>query len=80
MNCVCPGVIDTAMLDGGVAEQGLDKEDFVAMSSQSHPMGRIGRPEEVAAAILFLASEEASFITGVALPVDGGLWAGPAPR
>ena len=80
VNCVCPSIIDTAMLDGGVAEQGLNKADFVAMASQSHPMGRIGRPEEVAAAILFLASEEASFITGVALPVDGGLWAGPAPR
>jgi len=80
VNCVCPGIIDTAMLDRGVVEQGLDKAAFVAMAGQSHPMGRIGRAEEVAAAILFLASDEASFITGVALPVDGGLWAGPAPR
>jgi NAD(P)-dependent dehydrogenase (short-subunit alcohol dehydrogenase family) len=80
VNCVCPGIIDTGMLDRGVADQGMDKAEFVAMAGQAHPMGRIGRPEEVAAAILFLASEEASFITGVALPVDGGVWAGPAPQ
>jgi meso-butanediol dehydrogenase/(S,S)-butanediol dehydrogenase/diacetyl reductase len=49
------------------------------MAGAAHPMGRIGRAEEVAAAILFLASDEASFITGVALPVDGGIWAGPPP-
>jgi NAD(P)-dependent dehydrogenase (short-subunit alcohol dehydrogenase family) len=78
VNCVCPSIIDTAMLDGGVVEMGMDKTEFVALAGQAHPMGRIGRAEEVAAAILFLASEEASFITGVALPVDGGLWAGPA--
>jgi NAD(P)-dependent dehydrogenase (short-subunit alcohol dehydrogenase family) len=40
-----------------------------------HPLGRVGEPEEVARAVLFLASDEASFITGVALPVDGG-WTG----
>jgi NAD(P)-dependent dehydrogenase (short-subunit alcohol dehydrogenase family) len=79
VNCVCPGIIDTAMLDRGVAEQGLDKTAFVQLAGAAHPMGRIGRPEEVAAAILFLASDEASFITGVALPVDGGMWAGPPP-
>src|SRR3989337_2235941 len=80
VNCVCPSIIDTAMLDGGVAAQGRAKADYGAMASQSPPMGRIGRPEEVAAAILFLASDEASFITRVALPVDGGLWAGPGVR
>jgi len=79
VNCVCPGIIDTAMLDRGVAEQGLDKAAVVQVAGQAHPMGRIGRPEEVAAAVLFLASDEASFVTGVALPVDGGLWAGPPP-
>lgn len=75
-NCVCPGIIDTAMLDQAVVVQGVDKAELVATLGQGHPMGRIGRPEEVAAVILFLASDEASFITGVALPVDGGLWAG----
>jgi len=79
VNCVCPGIIDTAMLDQGVAQMGLDKTAFVQLAGAAHPMGRIGRPEEVAAAILFLASDEASFITGVALSVDGGLWAGPPP-
>jgi NAD(P)-dependent dehydrogenase (short-subunit alcohol dehydrogenase family) len=79
VNCVCPGIIETAMLDRGVAQLNLDKANFVQMAGAAHPMGRIGRPEEVAAAILFLASDEASFITGVALPVDGGLWAGPPP-
>ncbi len=76
VNCVCPGVIDTAFLDQGVVMLGIDRAELEARLGQGHPMGRIGRPEEVAAAILFLASEEASFITGVALSVDGGLWAG----
>jgi len=79
VNCVCPGIIDTALLDRAVADRGLDKAAFVQMAGAAHPMGRIGRAEEVAAAILFLASDEASFITGVALPVDGGIWAGPPP-
>jgi NAD(P)-dependent dehydrogenase (short-subunit alcohol dehydrogenase family) len=79
VNCVCPGIIETAMLDQGVAELGLDRTAFIQLAGAAHPMGRIGRPEEVAAAILFLASDDASFITGVALSVDGGLWAGPPP-
>jgi NAD(P)-dependent dehydrogenase (short-subunit alcohol dehydrogenase family) len=79
VNCVCPGIIETAMLDQGVAQMGLDKTAFVQLAGAAHPMGRIGRPEEVAAAILFLASDDASFITGIALSVDGGLWAGPPP-
>ncbi|MEE8345840.1 MAG: SDR family oxidoreductase [Dehalococcoidia bacterium] len=76
VNAVCPGIIDTGMLDQAVVMQGVDKAELSATIGEMHPMGRIGRPEEVAAAILFLASEEASFITGVALSVDGGLWAG----
>ena len=79
VNCVCPGIIETAMMDQGVAEMGLDRSMFVQLAGAAHPMGRIGRPEEVAAAILFLASDDASFITGIALSVDGGLWAGPPP-
>jgi len=76
VNCVCPGIIDTAFVHNTVVERGLDKAELVARLGEWHPMGRIGRPEEVAAAILFLASDEASFITGIALSVDGGLWAG----
>ncbi len=78
VNCVCPGIIDTAMLDQGVERVGLDKAAFMQeIAAPAHPIGRIGRPEEVAAAILFLASDEASFVVGAALPVDGGIWAGP---
>lgn len=80
VNCVCPGIIDTGMFDQAVAMQGVEKAELAATIGESHPMGRIGRPEEVAAAILFLASHEASFITGVPLSVDGGLWAGPPPE
>jgi NAD(P)-dependent dehydrogenase (short-subunit alcohol dehydrogenase family) len=80
VNAVCPGIIDTGMLDQAVAMQGVGKAELAATIGESHPMGRIGQPEEVAAAILFLASDEASFITGVPLSVDGGLWAGSPPE
>jgi 3-oxoacyl-[acyl-carrier protein] reductase len=79
VNCVCPGIIDTGMFDQAVRMTGTDRVELAATIGQGHPMGRIGQPEEVAAAILFLASEDASFITGVSLSVDGGLWAGAAP-
>jgi len=79
VNCVCPATIDTPMLDKDAGRKVPDKATFMQMAAKGCPMGRIGRPEEVAAAILFLASDEASYITGVALPVDGGIWAGPPP-
>lgn len=71
VNCVCPGTIDTPVLRQGMAMSG-DPEGFLAMLIGGHPIGRIGRAEEVAAAVAFLASDEASFITGAILPVDGG--------
>ena len=49
-----------------------DPEGFLALLTAGHPIGRIGTPEEIAAAVVFLASDEASFITGAILPVDGG--------
>ena len=67
VNCVCPGVILTPMTERWLSDPGT-----LARASSYHPMGRIGRAEEVAAAIAFLASDEASFITGAILPVDGG--------
>ena len=62
VNCVCPGVIDTPLVP----------EDQKAAYSALHPMHRIGKPEEIAAIITFLCSDDARFITGAAIPVDGG--------
>ena len=67
VNCLCPGGIDTPLLRGFVEAAGKSPADV-----QRPPIGRLGLPEDVAAAALFLVSDESSFITGVALPVDGG--------
>jgi NAD(P)-dependent dehydrogenase (short-subunit alcohol dehydrogenase family) len=67
VNAVAPGYIVTAMT--AMLRQTADLEQRVA---KLHPMERLGRPEEIAEAALFLASDAASFITGVVLPVDGG--------
>ena len=80
-NAVCPGPIDTPMLRVFVARPdqqstvGMDKEDLVKKRGGVGPMGRPGRPEEVANAALFLLSDEASFVNGIAMPVDGGITA-----
>ncbi len=66
VNAVCPGVILTPLIRNGCDDDTL--AGFVRM----HPIGRLGAADEVAQAICFLASDEASFITGAALPVDGG--------
>jgi NAD(P)-dependent dehydrogenase (short-subunit alcohol dehydrogenase family) len=70
VNCVCPGWIDTPMTRRSGSKEQVDAQ--FATWAKVCPLGRAGRAEEVARAILFLASDEASFITGVALPVDGG--------
>ncbi len=82
VNAVCPGVIRTPMVERALNVLGgsQDPEEAWRRLGQVHPIGRVGQPEEVARAVLFLASDEASFITGVALPVDGGWAAGPVPR
>jgi NAD(P)-dependent dehydrogenase (short-subunit alcohol dehydrogenase family) len=78
-NAVCPGSVDTPMLRWAAARfsDGTQAaaDDLVATWGRSHPLGRVAKPEEVAEAIAFLVSERASFITGIALPVDGGLLA-----
>ena len=73
VNCVCPGSVHTDMITAAWEAYGEGAED---VWSSKHPLGRIAQPLEVANAILYLASDEASFLTGVALPVDGGVTAG----
>lgn len=72
VNCVCPGAIDTPMLRWS-ANLAPDPEAVIRTCDRMHAMGRIGKPEEVADAIVYLASPMASFITGAALLVDGGM-------
>ncbi len=71
LNALAPGVTRTPM-----TESYFDKPEWVARLAAAYPLGRVARPEEVAAAILFLASEAASFVHGAILPVDGGYTAG----
>jgi NAD(P)-dependent dehydrogenase (short-subunit alcohol dehydrogenase family) len=74
VNALCPGVIDTPMLER-FAEAMPDPDAAWREYSAEQPMGRLGTPDECADAALWLVSSEASFITGVALPVDGGFTA-----
>jgi meso-butanediol dehydrogenase / (S,S)-butanediol dehydrogenase / diacetyl reductase len=67
-NCICPGFILTPMAEHGLRTRPNDIEPFFRKS----PLNRAGRPEEVAAAALWLCTEEASFVNGVVLPIDGG--------
>ncbi len=76
VNAVCPGDTETPMEVEDAREQGMAWDDYVAWTNEGRPMPRMGQPEEIARAVAFLASDEASFITGAALPVDGGGVAG----
>ncbi|HJO05058.1 MAG TPA: SDR family NAD(P)-dependent oxidoreductase [Acidobacteriota bacterium] len=75
VNCVCPGDVDTPMLPDDAEKRGLDWEDYLA-GCENRPLGRIGTSEEIAKAVLFLASDDSSFVTGESLVVDGGGIAG----
>lgn len=75
VNCVCPGNVGTEMI-GQAAARRSDPDGYMAAAAKRAPMRRMASPEEVAAAVLYLASDEAGFTTGVALPVDGGGTAG----
>jgi NAD(P)-dependent dehydrogenase (short-subunit alcohol dehydrogenase family) len=75
VNCICPGDTDTAMLRNEAQQLG-EREDLFLTQSAHRPLGRIGKPEEIAKAALYLASDAASFVTGTALVVDGGGLAG----
>jgi NAD(P)-dependent dehydrogenase (short-subunit alcohol dehydrogenase family) len=70
VNCICPGAVDTPPVGRMLADP-----DARARAERSHPLGRIGRPEDIAAAAVWLCSDESSWITGHALVVDGGLTA-----
>ncbi|WP_310531282.1 glucose 1-dehydrogenase [Novosphingobium sp.] len=67
VNAVCPGVIDTPLIQSRAGQPG-----FLDGLTALHPIGRLGQAHEVAEAIMWLASPQASFVTGIALPVDGG--------
>jgi len=75
INAVCPTDIMTPMLTAELHATGISEKEGLAALGESIPMGRVGMPEEVARAVLFLASEQASFITGIGLPLDGGVTA-----
>ncbi len=75
VNCLCPGDTDTPMLREEARQLGQSEGTFLAQSA-GRPLGRIGTPEEIAQAALFLASDASSYVTGAALVVDGGGLAG----
>ena len=71
VNCLCPGFTETPLLAGVLKT----KAEYQALAEQ-HPMKRLATPQEVAYGALFLASDESAFVTGIALPIDGGFTAG----
>jgi NAD(P)-dependent dehydrogenase (short-subunit alcohol dehydrogenase family) len=71
VNCICPGDVETPMLPADAKMRGLSWDRYLA-DCNNRPMGRIGSPDEIAKAVLFLASDDSSFMTGAALVVDGG--------
>jgi NAD(P)-dependent dehydrogenase (short-subunit alcohol dehydrogenase family) len=75
VNCICPGDTDTPMLREEARQLGVENSRFFAESAK-RPLGRAGTPEEIAQAVLYLASDASSFVTGTALVVDGGGLAG----
>jgi len=75
VNCVCPGDTDTAMLRDEARQLGQSDEQFLA-GAADRPLGRIGQPEDIAQAVLYLASDASSFVTGATMVVDGGGLAG----
>lgn len=74
-NCVCPGFVETPLLERFLADQ-EDPEAVRAAATALHPLGRLGRPVDVADAFVYLCSDEASWVTGTSLVVDGGLTSG----
>jgi len=75
INCICPAIVHTDLIDS-VAAQQSNPAAYLRMRAEQVPMGRMGTPEDVASLAAFLASDESSWMTGAALPIDGGLSAG----
>lgn len=75
VNCICPGDVDTGMLRFEASQIGQPEEDFLK-DAANRPLNRIGKPEEIARAVVYLASDESSYVTGHALVIDGGGTAG----
>jgi NAD(P)-dependent dehydrogenase (short-subunit alcohol dehydrogenase family) len=75
VNCVCPGFTETPMIEGYFADQ-PDPEAARAFATGLHPLGRLGKPRDIADAFVYLASADAAWVTGAALVVDGGLTSG----
>jgi NAD(P)-dependent dehydrogenase (short-subunit alcohol dehydrogenase family) len=75
VNCVCPGDTETGMLRNEALQLGVPDDVFLKEAAD-RPLGRVGSPEDIAQAVLYLASDAASFITGTTLVVDGGGLAG----
>jgi NAD(P)-dependent dehydrogenase (short-subunit alcohol dehydrogenase family) len=75
VNCVCPGDIDTPMLVEDARQRRMSRDDYMKEAT-NRPMGRVGTPEEIARAVLFLSTDDSSFVTGATLAVDGGGTAG----
>lgn len=73
VNCVCPGDVDTPLVAKQLEGNVLDAEGALAEMGHNYPLGRIAKPNEIAHVIVFLLSEKASFVTGAAWSVDGGL-------
>jgi NAD(P)-dependent dehydrogenase (short-subunit alcohol dehydrogenase family) len=71
VNCICPGDVDTPMLPADAKSRGQSWEEYLK-GAVNRPLGRIGTPDEIARAALFLASDDSSFMTGATLVVDGG--------
>src|SRR6516225_2663959 len=75
VNAVCPGVIATPAVLNGLIARSRDPQRARQRAEECHPMGRLGKPEEIAKVVLFLASDDASFMTGSMVVVDGGVTA-----
>ena len=71
-NVILPGAVDTPMLRRNIPHSGLSDDEYLKKIGKSHPLGRLGQPDDIASAAVFLASDDSNFITGAEIAVDGG--------